>query len=185
MFNAKNGVLISYHKDPHYECTWLCIKSDHCCSHKNHTCFYKTWIMSSLIVYEKNTLAKATVTLMIAQDNFLKQSLFHKTAVHGDVIKWKHFPHYWPFVRGIHRSPVNSTHKGQWHGALIFYLICARINGWVNNREAGDLRRHRAHYDVIVMGYYHVESVEYVYTHWSDVTLASCCLKSPATRQLV
>ena len=25
------------------------------------------------------------------------------------------------------------------------------INGWVNNREAGDLRRHRAHYDVIVM----------------------------------
>ena len=31
-------------------------------------------------------------------------------------------------------------------------LICARINGWVNNGEAGDLRRHRAHYDVIVMG---------------------------------
>ena len=29
--------------------------------------------------------------------------------------------------------------------------ICAWINGWVNNREAGDLRRHRAHYDVIVM----------------------------------
>ena len=30
-------------------------------------------------------------------------------------------------------------------------FICAWINGWVNNREAGDLRRHRAHYDVIVM----------------------------------
>ena len=68
-----------------------------------------------------------------------------------DVIKWKHFPRYWPFVRGIHRSPVNSPHKGQWGGALMFTLICARINGWVNNREAGDLRRHRAHYDVIVM----------------------------------
>ena len=27
-----------------------------------------------------------------------------------DVIKWKHFPRYWPFVRGIHRSPVNSPH---------------------------------------------------------------------------
>ena len=35
--------------------------------------------------------------------------------------------------------------------ALMFSLICARINGWVNNGEAGDLRRHRAHYDVIVM----------------------------------
>ena len=71
--------------------------------------------------------------------------------LHDDVIKWKHFPRYWPFVRGIHRSPVNSPHKGQWRGALMFSLICARINGWVNNREAGDLRRYRAHYDVIVM----------------------------------
>ena len=70
---------------------------------------------------------------------------------HDDVIKWKHFPRYWPFVRGIHRSPVDSPHKGQWHGALMFSLICARINGWVNNREAGDLRRHRTHYDVIVL----------------------------------
>ena len=84
---------------------------------------------------------------------------------HDDVIKWKHFPRYWPFVRGIHRWPVNSPHKGQWRGALTFSLICAWVNGWVNTREAGDLRchragydvtvisltRHRAHYDVIVM----------------------------------
>ena len=46
---------------------------------------------------------------------------------------------------------VNSPHKGRWRGALIFPLICAWINGWVNNREAGDLRCHGAHYDVIVM----------------------------------
>ena len=72
-------------------------------------------------------------------------------ATHDDIIKLKHFPRYWPFLRGIHRSPVNSPHKGQWRGALKFTLICARINGWVNNREAGDLRRYRAHYDVIVM----------------------------------
>ena len=44
---------------------------------------------------------------------------------HDDVIKWKHFPRYWPFVRGIHQSPLNSPHKGQWRRALIFYLICA------------------------------------------------------------
>ena len=70
---------------------------------------------------------------------------------HDDVIKWKHFPRYWPFVRGIHRSSVNSPHKGQWRGALMFSLICVWINGWVNNRETCDLRRYRAHYDVIVM----------------------------------
>ena len=71
--------------------------------------------------------------------------------LHEDVIKWKHFPRYWSFVRGIRRSPVNSPHKGQWRGALMFSLILAWINGSVNNNEAGDLRRHRAHYDVIVM----------------------------------
>ena len=68
-----------------------------------------------------------------------------------DVIKWKKFPRYWPFVRGIHRSPVNSPHNGQWRGALMFSLMCAWINGWVNNRENGNLRRHHAHYDVMVM----------------------------------
>ena len=71
--------------------------------------------------------------------------------LYDDVIKWKHFPCYWPFVRGIHRSTVNSPHKGQWRGALMFSLIYAWINDWVNSRKAGDLRRHRAHYDVIVM----------------------------------
>ena len=75
----------------------------------------------------------------------------HVSPIHDDVIKWKHFPRYWPFVRGIHRYPVNSKHKGQWRGALMFSLISACVNTWVNNREAGDLRRHRGHYDVIVM----------------------------------
>ena len=72
---------------------------------------------------------------------------------HDDFIKWKIFPCNWPFVRGIHRSlvKVNSPHKGQWRAALIFSLICDWTYVWVNNRDAGDLRRHRAHYDVIVM----------------------------------
>ena len=80
--------------------------------------------------------------------------IFH----HDDVIKWKHFPRYWPFVRGIHRSPVNYPHKGQWRGALTFSLVCTRINGWINNREAGDLRRYRGHYDVTVMLLIHAVS---------------------------
>ena len=70
---------------------------------------------------------------------------------HDDVIKWKHFPRKWPFVRGIHRSPVNSPHKGQWRGALMFPLICVWITYWENSREADDLRRWCAHYDVTIM----------------------------------
>ena len=57
--------------------------------------------------------------------------------------------HRW--LRGINRSPVNSPHTDQWRGALMFSLICAWTNGWVNNQDAGDLRRHRFHYDVTVM----------------------------------
>ena len=70
---------------------------------------------------------------------------------HDDVINWKHFPRYWPFVRGINLSPVSSPHKGQWRGALMFPLICSWINVWASNREGGDLKRHRAHYDITVM----------------------------------
>ena len=99
---------------------------------------------------------------------------------HDDVIKWKHIPRSWPFVRGIHRSPVNSPHKGLWRGSLMLSLICAlnkrwskqswgwrfetpsrslwrhcndlRLNKlWANDRNADDLRRHPTHYDVIVM----------------------------------
>ena len=69
---------------------------------------------------------------------------------------WRHqmetFSRYWPFVRGIHRSPMDSPHKGQWRGAFVFPLICAWINGWVNTREAGDLDRHRAHSFVYTSG---------------------------------
>ena len=68
---------------------------------------------------------------------------------------WRHhmetFSALLAICAGIHGSPVNSPHKGQSRGALILSLICAWINGWVNNRDAGDLRHHHAHYDVTVM----------------------------------
>ena len=79
-------------------------------------------------------------------DNALANSSYH-----DDVNKWKHFLRNWPFVRGIDRSPVNSPHEGRWRRALMFSVICVWINDWVNNREAGDLRRYRAHYDASVM----------------------------------
>ena len=87
-------------------------------------------------------------------------------SMHDDVITWKHFPRYWPFVRGIHRSPVISSHKDQWCGALMFSMICAWFNVWVNNRGAGDLRHNRTHYDVIVMNQH--EEALWDLVVWSD-----------------
>ena len=55
---------------------------------------------------------------------------------HDDVIKWKHFPRKWPFVRGIHRSPVNSPHKGQWRGALMFFFYL-RLNKRLRKQSWG------------------------------------------------
>ena len=62
---------------------------------------------------------------------------------------------------GIHRSPVNSPNKGQWHGALMFFLICAWIKGWVNNCEADDLKRHRTHYDATVIP----KDIPWIFSH--------------------
>ena len=71
-----------------------------------------------------------------------------------DVTKWKHFSRYWPFMRGIPRWIPHK--KVQWRGAFMFSLIYAWINGWTNTGEAGDLRCHHAHYDVILMIYGHM-----------------------------
>ena len=85
--------------------------------------------------------------LLPASNYFIHMTLI----IHDDIIKWKHFPRQFTICAGNSPLRVNSPHKGQWRRALVFSLICVWINGWVNTREAGDLRRHRAHYDVIVM----------------------------------
>ena len=51
--------------------------------------------------------------------------------------------------------------------SLMFSLICAWINNWVNNREAGDLRRHRGHYYVNVM--LHYESSKASHNRWRTI----------------
>ena len=64
---------------------------------------------------------------------------------HDDVIKWKYFPGFWPFVRGIHWSPGNSPHKGQSRGALIFFLdlrLSKHSRGWWFETPSHSLWRH-------------------------------------------
>ena len=51
-------------------------------------------------------------------------------------------------------SPGHSPHKGQWCRALMFSLICAWANSWVNNRDTSYFRSHHANYDVPVMSWW-------------------------------
>ena len=92
---------------------------------------------------------------------------------HDDVIKWKHFPRYWSFLQGIH------PHKGQWRRALMFSLICAQINSWVNNGEAGDLRCNRAHYDVIVMACRNSNLMALLHWHNNHITRMKITWEKP------
>ena len=69
------------------------------------------------------TWSKQLLLLIIQKGISCKMILFFARLLslnHDDVIKWKHFPRYWPFVWRIHRSPVNSPHKGQWRGVWCF-----------------------------------------------------------------
>ena len=90
--------------------------------------FTNAWLTTKR---DQNRIDLRVVKLYISWPRELSRKrllLGRKLACHDDVIKWKHFPRNWPFARGIHRSPVNSTHKGQWRGALMFSLI------WLNKR---------------------------------------------------
>ena len=77
----------------------------------------------------------------------------------------------------------NSLPEGLWHGALRFSLICTWTDSWANNGDAGDLRRCRAHYDVIVLiqyWYFYITVHAYHYKQtfiWSRIasTLGLSC----------
>ena len=83
-----------------------------------------------------------------------------KKLSHDDVIKWKHFPRYWLFLRGIHRSPVNSPYKGQWRGALMFFnlhpnkRLSKHSRGWWFETPLSPLWRHRNENDTLEATYF-------------------------------
>ena len=103
------------------------------------------------IRYTRHVLVLLEGCVILTLGNYVRLRV-NKFKDHDDVIKWEHFPRYWPFC-GEFTCRRWIPRKGHWRRALMFSLICARINGWVNNSGACDLRRRRAHYDVIVMRY--------------------------------
>ena len=100
--------------------------------------------------------------------------LYHEfSAVHDDVIKWKPFLCYWPLrgkFTGHRQIPLTKTNGAE---LWCFLLICAGINSWVNDRDAGDLRRHRAQYDVTVISH-----DVFTHMHHGCITLHTAALRA-------
>ena len=120
-------------------------------------CFILIQILTDVSLWNlaydtKIVLLRRMQSVVDSQESNLEQHIFHQIRIVTKVplwngtlvgITWKHFLRYWPFERGIHRSPVEPLHKGQWRGALMFSL---------NKRlSSQSKRRHRAHYDVTIM----------------------------------
>ena len=103
------------------------------------THFGHIWTHSSPIFFSS---ASQYVQMFFSRKVSLE--VFILTSLSGNIFRVTG-PLWWEF----------TGHKGQWRRALMFSVICAWSNGWANNRDAGDLRGHRAHYDVNVMSRVH------------------------------
>ena len=93
--------------------------------------FNTNWFVILLLYIERDTYWNSSLRTHIIMMTSSNGNIFRVTG-----------------VQEMHWSPVNSPHKGQWRRVLMFSLICAWTNGWICNRDASHLRRHRAHYDV-------------------------------------
>ena len=154
LITAEKSLISIYHVVKH-ECvlTSLPVLQRFCSAFSNLTNFERShaWLCIMHVWYFPHLMQHSDFQNYTLKINAIIWHCKKIPITRDDVIKWKNFPRYWSFVRGIHWSPLNSPHKGQWCRALMFSLISAWISAWVNNCEPGDLRRHCAHYDVIVM----------------------------------
>ena len=115
------------------------------------TLLFMSWCQMFISILPSPLLSWTGWAMLCHAETLYIQVLHCTIAYHDDVINWKLFRLTSPLCGEFTGHPVNSPHKGQWRRALMFSLICPWTNGWVNNRETGDLRRHRAHYDATVM----------------------------------
>ena len=74
--------------------------------------------MNMLVTFSVTTARPCSDLIWVVSIYFHPQG----QSTHNDVIKWKHFPRYWPFVRRIHRSQADSPDKDQWRRAFMFFL---------------------------------------------------------------
>ena len=113
--------------------TYICANENDFLFKFHRTCYAPSFIHTS-------------ITPKCASQWTLSKETFYERKIRLITTWWRHQMETFSALLAVcaGNSPVTG-------GALRLSLICAWINGWVHNREAGNLRSHRAHYDVIVM----------------------------------
>ena len=101
-------------------------------------------------VSKHHAASNVTIITYIEEIPKFPEKYVNTVATHDDVISWKHFPRYWPFCVG--NSPVTGEFPAQRPVTRSFdvFFDLGLNKCLTNNREAGDLRRHRTHYAGIV-----------------------------------
>ena len=148
-------------------------------------CFFYNWFCCRHCYPLYYTVTSVMIPIYIGNKNKVITPFYIKNSITSHYFLWDIITHPWPrhpwwrhqmetfsallaLCAGNSPVPVNSPHKGQWRGALMFSLINAWINDWVNSRAAGDLRRISGHYDVIVMLFVSQKpSYEHVMDNWA------------------
>ena len=104
------------------------------------------------VVYIRNNDNNAGIIWRFSMYN-IRESILVMPWVHDDVIKWKNSPRYWPFLWGIHRSPVNYPHKGQRRELWCFFDL--RLNKRLSKQSRGWCFEtpSRPRYDITVMAW--------------------------------
>ena len=117
----------SYHSArSKHPCSWCHWKNFYLVKKVNNTRIDNDlYDVDGLVQEKRNSIVNALKLGFSCTNPSMYWCVFSIANLRDDVIKWKHFPRYWPFVRGIHRWPANSPHKCQWRGVLTFSMICA------------------------------------------------------------
>ena len=109
-----------------------------------------------LCIQSRNVIKPSTVMYVLLRNSSIHKAFYVRiNRCRGQFWWWRHQMETFSALLAIcaGNSPVTGEFLAQRPvtRSIDISLICARINDWVNNREAGDLRRHRAHNDVTVM----------------------------------
>ena len=146
----------------------MCCTKDHMYPNGSHWGLNSDRFYAFIIIYMcvwidvkyYTSITKANATYISLPSFMLADSACH-SEIHDDVIKWKHFPRCWPFVRGIHRSTVNSPQRPVTRRFDVFFDL--RLSKRLSKQSWGWW------FETLPRPLWHHSNVTYLKPHWLQI----------------